>query len=86
MGFWKVELYSKFPSSSIATSTRRFGWNMNGNCHMKVVVRHLALLDFYMMERWKMGHFLLRLQGRRVYREEGDKVIWIGSKNGKILC
>lgn len=44
VGFWKVELYSKFPSSSIATSTRRLGWNMFGNCHMKVLVRHLAFI------------------------------------------
>ena len=30
-----------------------------------------------------MEHFLLRLQGRRVCREEENKVIWIGLKNGR---
>ena len=28
-------------------------------------------------------HFLLSLQGRRVCREDEDKVIWIGLKNDR---
>ena len=30
-----------------------------------------------------MEHFLLRLQGRRVYSDVEDQVVWTKSKNGR---